>query len=246
MNHFLEIYGTLPRAGPGSFDCTRRAYGLLQGLPPEPRILDLGCGPGAQTVDLLKLSAGSVVALDMLPEMVARARENADSAGVADRLQVLQQDMGNMAFRPASFDIVWSEGAIYNLGFESGLGTVWPLVRPGGCVAVSEVIWLQDNPSDEVVDFWQEYPEIDTIENKRAVIARLGYELLGDFRLPTSAWTDQYYDPMERRVTEKAAEWAGDAEAQAVLAVARAEIALYRRYSDEYGYAFFVMRRPAD
>lgn len=248
MTHFIDIYGHLPRAGPGSSASTRRAWALMTDLPPSPRVLDIGCGPGVQTVDLLRLTAGEVVALDFLPLMVERTRALAAQAGVADRLTVLQQDMREMDFTPASFDVVWSEGAIYNLGFESGLSAVMPLVRPGGHVVVSEAVWLRPDPPALAVAHWQEYPEIDTITSKVAVIQRLGYQLEGYFVLPESDWTTDYYDPMERLLPDKAQAWAGKPYAEKGMAVideARREIELYRQHSAWYGYAFFVMQRPA-
>lgn len=244
LGYFLEIFGALPRAGPGSHACTRRAWDLMSGVPACPRILDIGCGPGVQTVDLLKISGGEVVALDFLPLMVGRTRSNATQAGVAERLEVLEQDMKHMDFAPGSFDVVWSEGAIYNLGFEIGLETVKHLVRPGGHVAVSEAVWLKPDPPAPVLEFWREYPEIDTIGNKLAVIDRLGYAQEGHFVLPESAWTADYYDPMEDLLAGKSKEWEGVPEGLAVIEEARHEIELYRKYSAYYGYAFFVMRRP--
>ena len=92
MDHFLELYGTLPRAGPGDNALTRRAFGMVQHLPPHPRILDIGCGPGMQTVELLRLCEGTVVAIDLLPSMIARTRQAAERAGVSDRLEVVQID----------------------------------------------------------------------------------------------------------------------------------------------------------
>ena len=244
MQYFLEIYGRVRRAGPGSSECTKRAFQLMSQVPAEPYILDLGCGPGVQTVDLLKLSAGTVLALDFLPLMLERTVANAESAGVSDRVEVIEQDMAQMAFAPESFDVVWSEGAIYNLGFEHGLRMVKDFVKPGGYVAVSEVVWLKADPPKPLKEFWKAYPEIDTVENKLAVIDRLGYEQAGHFTQPEDAWTKDYYDPMEKLVAKRAVDWAGNADAQAVLEEARQEIAVFREYSDYYSYGFFVMRRP--
>lgn len=244
MKYFLEIFGRVPRGGPGSTESTRRAYERMSRAPETPRILDIGCGPGVQTVDLLNLSGGNVVALDFLTLMIERTKSLAERAGVLDRLEVIEQDMTQMSFAPASFDIIWSEGAIYNLGFENGLRKVKPFVRPGGYVAVSEAVWLKPDPPAPVVQFWAEYPEMDTVENKLAVIARVGYELQGHFVLPKSDWTSDYYDPMEKRLAEKAKEWEGIPEGLSAIADARHEIELYRQYSDYYSYAFFVMRRP--
>jgi len=241
VDYFLQIYGSLPRAGPGSDELTRRAFEMIPSFPDGPRVLDVGCGPGKQTVELLRSGASTVVALDFLPEMIARVIAEAEREGVSDRLETVVQDMKEMTFPASSFDVIWSEGAIYNLGFEIGLKKFKELVRPGGYVAVSEAVWLKPNPPSEVVDFWREYPEIDTVAAKLETIKRNGYTVLGDFVLPVSAWTDQYYDPMEKRIAEKERDWRGIPEAEAILSEARNEISLFRRYSDYFGYAFFVM-----
>ncbi|MEJ2719764.1 MAG: class I SAM-dependent methyltransferase [bacterium] len=246
MQYFLEIYGGVPRAGPGSYECTRRAFEMMPSVPESPRILDIGCGPGVQTVDLLKISGGTVVALDFLPLMIERTRSNAERADVAGRLEVLEQDMKQMDFPPASFDVIWSEGAIYNLGFENGLKKVRDFVRPGGCVVVSEAVWLKPDPPASVIEFWKQYPEIDTLENKLDVVDRLSYKLEGYFLLPDNAWTDDYYDPMENLVAEKSKEWTDIPEALEVVDEARHEIEVFRKYSSYFGYAFFVMSRPVE
>ena len=151
MDYFLEIYGSLPRAGPGSDELTRRAFEMIPLLPESPRILDVGCGPGMQTFELLRSCAGTVVALDFLPEMIDRVNTEADRQGVSDRLETVAQDMKEMTFPASSFDVIWSEGAIYNLGFEAGLREIRRFVRPGGYVAVSEAVWLKPDPPTEAV-----------------------------------------------------------------------------------------------
>lgn len=244
MDYFLQIYGALPRAGPGSHEATRRAYDMMPDVPVCPRILDIGCGPGVQTTDLLEISNGTVLALDFLALMLDRTQANARRAQVSDRLEVLEQDMNQMDFPSASFDVIWSEGAIYNLGFEAGLNKVMRFVRPGGCVVVSEAVWLKPDPPAPVVEFWEQYPQIDTVENKLHVIDRLGYVCEGHFVLPDSAWFDDYYTPMQTLVDEKAKQWAGIADGMAVIGQARHEIEIFSQYSTFYGYAFFVMRRP--
>ncbi|MEO1591823.1 MAG: class I SAM-dependent methyltransferase [Cyanobacteria bacterium J06632_22] len=245
MDYFLQIYGTLPRAGPGSNELTRQAFELMSDIPDHPHILDIGCGPGMQTTELLRLSSGTVVALDLLPEMIAQVNTRAAKAGVSDRLETLEQDMAEMAFPEARFDIAWSEGAIYFLGFEAGLKKIKPFIKPGGYVAVSEVVWLKSNPPSEVLDFWQAYPEIDTVTAKLDVIQQLGYKPIGHFIFPAAAWMEHYYTPMAARIAEKTEAWRGILEAEAVLSEARNEISIFRKYSDYYSYAFFVMRNES-
>jgi SAM-dependent methyltransferase len=244
MDYFIELYCSLPRAGPGDDASTRRAFRLLTDLPREPRILDLGCGPGEQTLELLRLCEGSVVALDLLPRMIERVTDAVNEAGFSDRVEIVQADMNEMKFEPASFDVIWSEGAIYLMGYRNGLAKVKDLVKPGGYVAVSEAVWLEPDPPAEVVELWKPYPEIDDVEHKLEVIADLGYENIGHFVLPASSWTDRYYDPLAERISELEPEWEGVPVAEGVLEEARTEIAVFREHSRYYSYAFFVMRRP--
>ncbi len=243
MDYFIELYGALPRGGPGDNALTRKAFEMMENLPPSPRILDIGCGPGMQTVELLRISGGTVVALDLLPRMIARVKKAAKCAGVEDRLETVQIDMNDMEFEPATFDVIWSEGAIYFIGFEKGLAKVKDFVKPGGYVAVSEAVWLKSNPPREAVDFWQEYPEIGSVEAKLDVLSGLGYESINHFVLPASSWTELYYNPLAKRVTENEQMWKGIPEAEAVLAEARKEILVFGNCSQYYGYAFFIMRR---
>ena len=57
---FFEIHRGNPREGPGNFAATRKAYSALSDLPDRPIILDIGCGPGQQTIDLAALSEGTI------------------------------------------------------------------------------------------------------------------------------------------------------------------------------------------
>jgi SAM-dependent methyltransferase len=243
MDYLLELYGSLPRGGPGDNASTRKAFEMMDGLPDEPRILDVGCGPGMQTIELLRLSSGIVVAVDLLPLMITQVRKAAEDAGLAHRLETVKVDMNEMTFEPSSFDVIWSEGAIYFLGFEKGLAKVKGLVKSGGYVAVTEVVWLKADPPHEAVVFWQQYPEIDMVEKKLESIPRLGFENVGHFILPATSWTELYYDPLAERIPERQRKWKGIPEAEDVLEEARTELSMFRKYSEYYSYAFFVMRK---
>ena len=109
MDYFVELYGGLPRAGPGDDASTRRAFGMMEDLTAEPLILDIGCGPGMQTLELLRLTGGKVVALDLLPQMISRVRDAAGRAGFSDRLETVQADMKTRVdgFIPGDIDNVF-------------------------------------------------------------------------------------------------------------------------------------------
>ena len=69
--------------------------------------------------------------------------------------------MRQLEFAPGSFDLIWSEGAIYNIGFRAGLEAWRPLLVKGGCMAVSEATWLTEDRPAEARAFWQEgYPAL--------------------------------------------------------------------------------------
>jgi len=56
MEYFYELFEALPRGGPGDNRSTRRAFNTIPKLPEQPLILDIGCGPGVQTIELAKIS----------------------------------------------------------------------------------------------------------------------------------------------------------------------------------------------
>ena len=224
MEQFMMLYGTLPRAGPGGNEHTKRAYGMIDGLPSEPRILDIGCGPGVQTLELARLTNGRITAIDLMAQMIERTKAAVEENGLEERVEVLRMDMNEMDFPEQEFDLVWSEGAIYIMGFRNGLEKVRPLAKDGGFVAVSEAVWLKPDPPEEVVKLWEEYPEIDTIEEKLRVIGGLGYENVRHFVLPLESWTRDYYDHLENRADELEEEWKDIPEALEIIKGARIEV----------------------
>ena len=72
--------------------------------------------------------------------------------------------------------MIWSEGAIYNIGFERGLKEWRRFLKTGGYVAVSEASWFTEERPKEIDEFWQDaYPGIDTVSNKVDQMQKAGY-----------------------------------------------------------------------
>jgi len=243
LDYFYEVYGTLPRAGPGDDASTEKAFRMIPGLPEKPVILDIGCGPGKQTLALARLSRGKIIALDNHQPFLEKVASDARALGLSDHIETVNRDMKAMDFPPGSVDVVWSEGALYQMGVANGLRACRPLLRPGGAIALTELVWFSKRRSEAARKWAWDYADMKDIPENLALFADNGYAVIGHFPLPVSSWFDNYYDPMRIRVNELRDKFAGNAEAVKVLDTAQAEIDGFKRCSTELGYEFFVARR---
>ena len=260
MEVFHAIHTGLSQEAPGSDASTLRALKVID-LPPQPVILDIGCGPGRSAALLAQETVGPVL---------AEAGQNHDEGGLIvgvdifmryleatrQRANVLvaRASMTTLPFRPGTFDLIWSEGAIYNMGFKEGVKSWRPLLKESGYLVLTEACWFTDERSREAREFWAEgYPAMTTIEENVEILKTQGYELLDVFPLPQSDWWT-YYDLVAKRLDELSDELqiSGANEgnqdhdtdemscALQVIEGERQEIELYRKYGHTYGYAFFI------
>lgn len=247
MEVFLDLYSELPRMGPGSDASTAKALAMLSGLPEHPRILDVGCGPGMQTLALARLTGGDVLAVDTHQPYLEELDRRAADTGLSARVTTLNRPMEALELDEARFDLIWSEGAIYLMGFSKGLAAWRPLLEPGGYLAVTELTRLVENPPAEGEAFWgAAYPPMKNIPGNLAAIEAAGYALLGHFTLPESDWWDHFYTPLEARARMLRPKYEGNPEALGVFDETRQEIELYRAHSTSYGYVFYVMERTVE
>ncbi len=214
---------------------------MLPDIPDKPEILDIGCGPGRQTMVLAKHTNGHITALDTHQPFLDEVHIRAENTGVGERVTTVNRSMSEMDFAPHSFDIIWSEGAIYIMGFEKGLQFCKQSLKPGGFIAVTELTWLKGNPPEELRSYWERvYPAMKSGPEHIAIIEEAGYTLVDHFALPDSCWWD-YYRPLEERIGQMRRKYAGAEEVLDFLDESQAEIDVYRQYSDCYGYVFYLM-----
>ncbi len=241
---FFELYESLPRQGPGNRACADRALDLCRELPPAPAILDLGCGVGGQTIHLTELTSGSIVAVDSHAPNIEKLRATVAVRGLGNRIQTKVCDMAKLGLPTASFDLVWSEGALYSIGIENALCVCYELLRTGGYVAFTDAVWRKENPPPEVkASFDLDYPAMGQVIDILAAIEKTGFLLIGHFSLPDEAWWDDFYTPMEIRIKELRDKYKGEDDAITVLDQLAQEPKMHRKYSDCYAYEFFVARR---
>jgi len=240
----VELHADLARLGPGNEESTLKALALCEELPEHPRILDVGCGAGAQTLLLAKATQGHIVAVDLHQEFIDKLQNAVKLKGLTEHVQAEQADMHALPYPKESFDLIWSEGAIYIMGFDQGLAKWRPLLRLGGYFVVSEVAWFSPDPPTELREFWEKnYPGIRGVEENLAAAVAMGWSVVGNFHLPAQAWTRDYYRPLARRIPSFRAAHSGDQEALSVADMTEYEMSLMERFSDYYGYEFFIFRR---
>jgi SAM-dependent methyltransferase len=240
---FFEIHRDLPREGSGRDHYTERAYRMLPPLH-KPRVLDIGCGPGGPTIELARLGGGEVIGIDVYQQYLDQLQAKIDASGLNDRVRAVNRSMFDTGYPDGSFDVVWSEGSIYIIGFERGLREWRRLLRPAGFLAVHEMCWLEPDPPEEIADYWRRmYPAIATVDDNLRVIEGCGFRVLGHFTLGEDAWWPEYYGPLEERIAKLRTKYAHDAGALTQLAEEQREIDLYRKYNRWYGSVFFVLQR---
>lgn len=255
MQFLFEIFdSSLPRLGPGDSASTRKALDMVLSAAPgggdasgpiRLKVLDIGCGNGAQTIELARRLEGDIIAVDNHQPFLDELGLRAQNAGVSSRITTLQRDMRALGMERATFDLIWSEGALYSMGFREGLKACYDLLIPGGILAVTELCWFRPDPPAQCQRFFAaEYPAITGIDQNLEFMKACGYKLIGHFSLPSSSWLQDYYLPLEERVQSLRGQYTSDPERVGMLESIQTEIDIYRSYHDYYGYVFYVMSRP--
>ena len=239
-----EYFKTLDRQGPGSPEITLRALSFIDNLGEESRIADLGCGTGGQTMVLGQHIEGSITGIDLFPVFIDLFNENARKLDLQDKVKGIVGSMDSLPLQKEELDLIWSEGAIYNIGFERGLKEWRAYLKTGGYIAVSEASWFTMERPAEIDAFWQDaYPGIDTVSNKVAQVEKAGYIPIATFILPEECWTEHFYAPQVTADENFLKKHAGNKVAEDFIANQRHEAQLYHKYKDYYGYVFYIGKK---
>jgi SAM-dependent methyltransferase len=239
-----EYFAGLERQGPGSPDVTTKALSFVEGLGADSKIADIGCGTGGQTMVVARHAPGHVTGLDLFPRFIDLFNANAAALGLQHRVTGIVGSMDDLPFEDGELDLIWSEGAIYNIGFERGLKEWRRYLKAGGYIAVSEASWFTDERPTEIEEFWMsEYPGIDTVPNKLAQLQRTGYKPAACFCIPDECWIDHFYAPQVKVQQAFLESHPGNKAVEGFVRNQRHEESLYHKYRKFYGYAFFIGKK---
>jgi len=247
MQLLIDLHIESARQGPGSRQATERAIDFAVADRSIPlAIADIGCGTGASAILLAQLLNATITAVDFLPPFLEVLRTRADQLGVSDRITTLACSMESLPFMDEQFDVIWSEGAIYNMGFENGIEQWKRLLKAGGVLVVSEITWITAERPEEIQAYWDaQYPEIGTASYKMKVLEDHGYTPLAYFALGDDCWMENYYQPLQGRFQQFLARHHHSSEAINLVAAEEQEISVFQQFRQYFSYGVYIARKKS-
>lgn len=241
----IDLHKGASRQGPGGDKETEKAIDLAFIDRSAPlKIADIGCGTGSSTLLLARLLNAKITAVDFLQDFLDVLETRAHREGISQKITPLCASMDNLPFENEEYDVIWSEGAIYNIGYKKGVADWKRYLKPGGVLIVSEITWITSSRPSEIQKHWDsEYPEIDVASSKMRVLEENGYSPIGYFVLPECCWLDNYYRPMQDGFQDFLDRNGNSEEACAVVEAEAKEIELYEKYKSYYSYGVYFARK---
>ena len=233
------IYKELPRQGPGSESTTEMLFKLIKHPEKIKYAIDMGCGPGQSTIWLAQHGI-NVVAIDIHQPFLEELREAASKAGVTARLDIQNMSIGAVSYPDNSFDLVWSEGTAYFIGWKQALTTWRRLLKSGGYLIVTDLFWTTDSPSPEPAAFFKD-DNVLTFEQGLQVAQESGYIVNATYIQPNSDWFDEYYSALQQRI-EELVQHPVAAVREATVRI-KQEIDMRRKYKTEYEHIGLVLSK---
>ena len=158
---------------------TKAAFGVIPRLR-RPRILEVGCGSGAATIELARLSDGEITAVDPDGDALEELRLRIQEFGFSSRVQVVHGSIFETGIAAGTFDIGWEEGVFHLLETDRALAEAARLVVSGGYLVMFETnLWL---------------------ESALGRFKAHGFRQHRRIPLPPGAWWSNFYGPLEERV----------------------------------------------
>ena len=241
----IDLHKNAFRQGPGGDAETEMAIDISMIDKSAPlKIIDIGCGTGASTLILAKLLNAQITAVDFIQDFLKVLECRAAKMGLSEKISTHCCSMDELPFRDEEFDVIWSEGAIYNIGFEKGVKEWNRFLKVGGILIVSEITWITDSRPLELQRHWEnEYPETDVASSKVNVLEKNGYSPIGYFVLPEHCWLENYYRPMQNSFDDFLNRHEYSDEARLIVETEKHEIMLYEKYKTYYSYGVYLARK---
>jgi len=158
---------------------TRKAFESIPEMD-KPRILDIGCGTGMPTLELVKLSNGEITGIDIDQGALDKLNLKIKQEGLSDRVKVYNRSIYNTKFKHESFDILWEEGVIHLLDLKRALTEFNRILRLNGFMVSGEA----SNWSDRKLKHFPKF----------------GFKLIKQIPWEKECWWTEYYAPLEEKI----------------------------------------------
>jgi arsenite methyltransferase len=159
LQYDAEIIMALPETVVASYCGVGNPF-TLGSISEGESILDIGCGSGIDTIFSAKMTGptGKVVGIDMMPEMLQRAKENLKLANL-DNVTYEEVSAEKLSFPDKNFDVVISNGA-FNLVPDKAkaLSEVFRVLKPGGQLMIADQILIGELPKErkQIIKSWSQ------------------------------------------------------------------------------------------
>jgi SAM-dependent methyltransferase len=244
LDLIVKTHVGLERQGPGSPEMTIKALSFLDNLNKIYRAADLACGTGGQTMVLAENITGNIIGIDFCSDFINIFNDNAKKLNLQKRVNGIVGTMENLPFQKEEFDLIWSEGAIDNIGFEKGLNYWNDFIKKNGYVAVTCPSWFTNERPPEIEKFWGDAGcKLDTIGHNVLIMQNAGYVPVAAFTLPEKCWTDNYFVPREAALKTLWDTYSGNKIVEDFIDNNKYEVELYYKYKQYYGYVFYIGKK---
>ena len=206
----------------GFLKYTREAFLKLPRLE-NPRILDVGCGSGVPTVELAKLSGGEVTGIDIDQSCIDDFNRKIREEHLSDRVEAFNISLAEMKFPDETFDIVWSEGVVGNIGFETSLKEWRRLLKRDGYLVI--------------------HYQMSRVADVLPRIPQLGYSLTDTVALPEDAWWTEFYKYIEEKMDMLLKKYANNSNALKLINQYKTEMDMVRKHLSNFSCAFYIMKK---
>ena len=241
LNPIDLLFADMDKLGPGDDSLTQY---VLRSLPQHrfDVVVDAGCGAGRQTMVVAKELNSPVEAIDSHRPFLDRLKRRAKEKGLGHLVRTHWMDMADIPTVFPEVDLLWAEGAAYNIGFANALISWAKAIKPDGFAVVTELCWLREKIPNAVREFFRSgYPEMQSVVQNIETAEEAGYKIFNTYRLPTGAWIENYYDVLEPRAQSLANH--SDVAVRNFAFEALKEIETFKISEDSYGYVFYILQR---
>ena len=218
----MVVLEELEQVRAGFLKYTRKAFLKLPRLE-NPRILDIGCGSGVPTIELAKLSGGEVTGIDIDQSCIDDFNRKIKEENLADRVKAVNLSLSEMKFPDETFDVVWSEGVVGNIGFKTSLKEWRRLLKHNGYLVI--------------------HYQVSRVADVLPRMSQLGYSLVDTVPLPEDAWWTEFYEPIEEKMDTLLHKYRNNTAALKLLNQYKTEMDMVKKNPSNFSCAFYIMKK---